>query len=131
MINLTTRAFALAAAFLTIGGVYVGSDANAQRRNPYDGAWSVNIVVSRGDCNSNALYGVVITNGSVRYAGGANVAVSGRVTSKGSVSVHVSSGSQSASGSGRLSLNGSGGGNWSGQGTNGRCSGRWSAQRSG
>lgn len=130
MIKLTTRAFALAAVFMTIG-VYGGSDANAQRRNPYDGAWSVNISVSRGDCSSNALYGVVITNGSVRYAGGANVAVSGHVNPKGGVSVHVSSGSQSASGSGRLSLNGSGGGSWSGQGTNGRCSGRWSAQRSG
>ncbi|MGE0039073.1 MAG: hypothetical protein AB7S93_26045, partial [Xanthobacteraceae bacterium] len=118
----------LAVAFVVAFG---GSDANAQRRNPFDGAWSVNIQVTRGDCNSNALYGVVITNGSVRYAGGANVAVAGSVSTKGAVSVRVASGSQSAAGTGRLSLSGTGGGSWSGKGTNGRCSGRWSAQRSG
>lgn len=130
MINLSVRAFTLATALATVA-VLCTSDANAQGRNPFDGAWSVNISVSRGDCSSNSLYGVVITNGQVRYAGGANVAVSGSVNAKGNVSVRVSSGSQSAAGSGRLSLAGSGGGSWSGQGTNGRCSGSWSAQRSG
>jgi hypothetical protein len=130
MIYPSVRGISLAAAFASIVA-FGGSDANAQKQNPFDGAWSVNIQVMRGDCNSNALYGVVITNGSVRYAGGANVAVGGTVTPKGAVSVRVASGSQSAAGTGRLSLAGAGGGSWSGQGSNGRCSGRWSAQRSG
>lgn len=130
MIYPSVRGMSLAAAFACIVA-FSNSDASAQRGNPFDGAWSVNIQVTRGDCSSNALYGVVITNGSVRYAGGANVAVAGTVTPKGAVSVRVSSGSQSASGSGRLSMSGSGGGSWSGRGNNGACSGRWSAQRSG
>jgi hypothetical protein len=128
MINPSVRGISLAAAF-TIFVAFGGSDANAA--NPFDGAWSVNIQVTRGECSSNVLYGVVITNGSVRYAGGANVAVGGTVTPKGAVSVRVSSGGQSASGTGRLALSGSGGGSWSGVGEKGRCSGRWSAQRSG
>ncbi len=130
MIKSSVRGFSLAAAFALIGA-FGGSDANAQRGNPFDGAWSVNIQVTRGECNGNVLYGVVITNGSVRYAGGANVAVAGTVTPKGAVSVRVSSGGQHASGTGRLSMNGGGGGSWSGVGDKGRCSGRWSAQRSG
>jgi hypothetical protein len=130
MLNPMVGGISLAAAVAFVVA-FGGSDANAQRRNPFDGAWSVNIQVTRGECNGNVLYGVVITNGSVRYAGGANVAVGGTVSTKGAVSVRVSSGGQSASGTGRLSLNGSGGGSWSGAGDKGRCSGRWSAQRSG
>jgi hypothetical protein len=42
--------------------------------------------------------------------------------------VMVSSPVGSASGSGRLSRN-SGGGSWSGQGSQGRCSGNWHATR--
>jgi hypothetical protein len=42
--------------------------------------------------------------------------------------VSVSSGGASASGGGRLHGN-SGGGSWSGHGTRGPCSGRWSASR--
>ena len=130
MINPSVRGISLAAAF-AVFVAFGSSDVNAQKGNPFDGAWSVNIAVTRGDCSSNVLYGVVITNGSVRYAGGANVAVGGKVTPKGAVSVRVSSGGQHAAGTGRLSLNGSGGGSWSGVGDKGRCSGRWSAQRSG
>lgn len=129
MINPSVRPFALAAAFTLIAAA-ASSDANAQKQNPFDGPWSVNISVTRGDCSSNSLYGVVIRGGRVYYAGGANVAVSGSVSPSGAVSVRVSSGGQSASGSGRLRGN-SGGGSWSGQGNNGRCSGSWSASRSG
>ena len=39
--------------------------------------------MSRGECSCNVLYGVVITNGRVRYAGGANVAVAGNVSAEG------------------------------------------------
>jgi hypothetical protein len=129
MINLSVRAVTLAAAF-TFVAASVSSDANAQKPNPFDGPWSVNIAVSRGDCSSNSLYGVVIRGGRVAYAGGANVAVSGTVSASGAVSVRVSSGGQSASGSGKLRGN-SGGGSWSGRGNNGACSGSWSATRSG
>jgi hypothetical protein len=128
MIYSSARGISLAAGFAVLLA-FGASEANAA--NPFDGNWSVNIQVTRGECNGNVLYGVVITNGSVRYAGGANVAVGGTVTPKGAVSVQVSSGGQSASGTGRLALSGSGGGSWSGVGDKGRCSGRWSAQRSG
>jgi hypothetical protein len=128
MLNPKVGGISLAAAVAFVVA-FGGSESNAA--NPFDGAWSVNIQVTRGECNGNVLYGVVITNGSVRYAGGANVAVAGTVTPKGAVSVRVASGGQSASGTGRLALSGSGGGSWSGVGEKGRCSGRWSAQRSG
>ena len=129
MINSSIRAVTLAAAF-TFVAASVSSDANAQKANSFDGPWSVNISVSRGDCSSNSLYGVVIRGGHVYYAGGANVAVSGNVSASGALSVRVSSGGQSASGSGKLRGN-SGGGSWSGRGNNGACSGSWSASRSG
>ena len=130
MINPSVRAFTLAAVF-SIVAVAGTSDANAQKAHPFDGPWSVNISVTRGDCSSNSLYGVVIRGGHVYYAGGANVAVSGSVSTSGAVSVRVASGSQSASGSGKLTRAGNGGGRWTGRGSNGSCSGSWSASRSG
>ena len=82
MLNPYVGGISLAAAVALVVA-FGGSDANAQKHNPFDGAWSVNIQVTRGECNGNVLYGVVITNGSVRYAGGANVAVAGNVDAEG------------------------------------------------
>ena len=94
---------------------------------PYDGYWSVVIATSRGACEPAYRSSVSISNGVVR--GGDGVAsVYGRVGRNGGVSVVVTSGVQSARGSGRLGRN-SGAGVWTGQGSRGGCSGRWSAQR--
>jgi hypothetical protein len=123
MINRFVRAAGLAA---ILAGLAVIGPTNAA--GPFDGPWSVTISTSRGDCGSNSLYGVVITNGSVRYAGGAGVQMSGHVSNSGSVSVSVHQGDKSASGSGRL-RGSSGGGSWSGGSPSGRCSGSWSASR--
>lgn len=94
---------------------------------PYDGQWSVLIVTHRGACERAYRSGVSIINGQVR--GGDGIAsVYGRVGRNGAVSVVVSSGMQNARGSGRLGRS-SGSGVWTGQGSAGRCSGGWSAQR--
>jgi len=95
---------------------------------PFDGQWSVLIVTRSGACDQAYRFGVTIQNGIVYGGGGANL--SGRVSNNGSVSVAVSSGSQTAYGSGRLSRNG-GGGSWRGSGPTGACSGSWSASRGG
>jgi len=91
-----------------------------------DGPWSVEVITRSGPCDPSYRYGVMIRGSSVTYLGGGAVSVSGRVSPNGQVSVSVSSGGQSAHGSGRLS-GGRGGGTWRGQGTNGTCAGTWSA----
>src|ERR1041385_6708832 len=127
MINASIRAVTLAAILVPVAVCGI-APANAA---PFDGPWSVTISSSRGDCGTNSLYGVVISNGSVRYAGGAGVAMSGHVSHNGSVSVSVLQGDQHAHGSGKLYANGTGRGSWSGASSTGRCGGSWSAQRSG
>lgn len=100
---------------------------SAVAASPYDGYWSVVIVTTRGACERAYRSAVTISNGVV--SGGDGLAqVYGRVNRRGRVSVVVSSGAQSARGSGRLGRS-TGGGSWSGAGTSGRCSGRWSASR--
>jgi hypothetical protein len=93
----------------------------------FDGQWSVLIVTERGSCDRAYRYGVTIRSGRVYYDGGI-VNFSGRVTAAGNVSVRVTSGSASASGSGRLSRN-IGRGRWNGQSGVDRCSGYWTAER--
>ena len=111
------------AAMLTV--VSLAPDASAA--TPYDGYWSVVIVTTRGACERAYRSAVTISNGVV--SGGDGLAqVYGRVNQRGGVSVVVTSGSQSARGSGRLSRS-TGGGSWAGAGTSGRCSGSWSASR--
>ncbi|MCC6888550.1 MAG: hypothetical protein IT536_08460 [Hyphomicrobiales bacterium] len=99
--------------------------ASAQRM--FDGNWSVLIVTQRGNCDRAYRYGITISGGRVIYQGGA-VNFDGRVAANGTVSVRVTSGTASATGSGRLSRN-SGQGRWSGQSNNERCSGYWTAER--
>jgi hypothetical protein len=112
---LMTAAFAAAAA---IGPV--------QASTPFDGSWTVQIITQRGACDPNSSFGVEIRDGIVSGSGG--IPVSGRVGRNGSVSVGVASGNRNANGSGRLSAR-SGGGTWRGVGSQGACSGRWSASR--
>src|SRR5215210_7318764 len=91
-----------------------------------DGTWSVLIVTEQGKCDRAYRYPVRISNGLVGYAGEAAFNVSGKVGANGAVTVTVSRGSQSASGSGQLSGNGGGGRCTAGSG---ECSGTWTAER--
>jgi hypothetical protein len=111
---------ALAAAFWT------GPAAGAAPS--YDGNWSVVIVTQQGICDTSYRYPIRIVKGTVINAGSANVAISGAVQKNGAVTVHVSSGDKTATGTGRLAGT-SGGGSWSGG--NGACSGVWQAERRG
>src|SRR5436309_10952622 len=95
-------------------------------KQSFDGTWSVLIVTEKGTCDRAYRYPVRISNGSVGYAGQASFNVTGQVGASGAVTVTVSRGSQSASGSGRLSRT-DGTGYWRTAG--GECSGTWSAER--
>jgi hypothetical protein len=101
--------------------------AAAQRM--FDGNWSVLIVTQNGNCDRAYRYGVSIRNGGVYYEGGI-VNFTGRVAANGRVSVRVTSGASSATGTGRLTRN-SGQGRWNGQSGGARCSGYWTAERRG
>jgi hypothetical protein len=94
----------------------------------YDGVWSVVIVTQQGVCDTSYRYPIRIVKGTLVNAGNTNVAISGAVQKNGAVTVHVSSGDKTATGTGRLA-GASGGGSWSGG--NGACSGVWQAERRG
>jgi hypothetical protein len=102
--------------------------ASAAARPNYDGNWSVLIVTDKGSCDRGYRYGLKIRNGRVFYEGSAAVNVDGSVRPNGQVQVRVWSGSQSASGVGRLSSD-YGSGRWRGAGSASTCSGTWTAER--
>jgi hypothetical protein len=124
MISLSIRAVMMATA-IAIPALAAVPSAYAQS---FDGPWSVLVITRSGPCDQSYRYGLMIRGGSVSYLGGGAVSVSGRVTRSGQVSVSVSSGGQSASGSGRL-RNGRGSGTWRGYGSGGVCAGVWSASQ--
>ncbi len=91
----------------------------------YDGLWSVSIVTEKGDCDRGYRYPIRIQNGALANAGSVTaISINGKVQPTGAITVIVSSGSKSATGSGRLSGD-LGEGRWSG----GECSGSWTAER--
>jgi hypothetical protein len=92
----------------------------------YDGLWSVSIVTEKGECDRGYRYPVRISNGTLANAGDTIFTITGKVAGSGAITVTVSGGGRSASGSGRLAGN-IGMGSWSG----GACSGSWTAQRRG
>jgi hypothetical protein len=108
---------------------YIAAIDPAFARTPYDGDWSVVIVVHGGACDSNYRFGVQVADGLVINDGGF-ATVQGRVTPTGLVRGTVRAGSQWASGSGRL-IGKRGSGIWRGQGTSGTCGGTWIAERRG
>jgi hypothetical protein len=95
-------------------------------RGAFDGSWMVQIITSRGTCNSGVGFGVEVRDGVV-FADGI-IDVHGSVAANGVTRVRIISGSQSASGGGRL-RGSSGSGTWQGVGSQGACSGSWSASR--
>lgn len=92
----------------------------------FDGAWSVVIITQQGVCDTSYRYPIKIVKGTVLNAGSTNVAISGAVQKNGAVTVHVSAGDKTATGTGKLGGT-SGAGSWSGG--NGACSGVWQAER--
>jgi hypothetical protein len=91
----------------------------------YDGLWSVSIVTEKGDCDRGYRYPIRIQNGALANAGSVSaITINGKVQPTGAITVIVSSGSKSATGSGKLSGD-LGEGHWSG----GECSGSWTAER--
>jgi hypothetical protein len=118
----TLAAGALALSFAALAGV--ASPATSAPN--YDGLWSVVIVTEKGTCDRAYRYPIRIQHGAVVNEGSSPATITGKVGSNGSVSVTVTAGSKSATGSGRLS-NSAGAGSWQG----GQCSGTWEAERRG
>ena len=90
----------------------------------YDGLWSVSIVTEKGDCDRGYRYPIRISNGLLANAGDSVFTITGKVGGTGAITVTVSGGGRSATGSGRLAGN-IGTGSWSG----GSCAGIWTAER--
>ena len=118
----TLTAGALALAFATL----VGIASPATSAPSYDGVWSVVIVTEKGTCDRAYRYPIRIQHGAVVNEGSSPATITGKVAGNGAVTVTVTAGSKSASGSGRLS-GAAGVGSWRG----GDCSGTWEAERRG
>ena len=116
---------ALAAATI-LAATAIPASAAAVAKSNFDGQWSVLIVTQKGTCDRAYRYPVKIQNGAVGYAGSASFTVSGKVDPKGAVIVTVARGSQSATGTGRMS-GADGSGTWTAG--SGDCSGTWTAER--
>src|SRR5882757_7754889 len=112
-----TQTIRPAAAALTALAILAASAAPAfaapiaASKASFDGNWSVLIVTQKGTCDRAYRYPVRITNGAVGYAGEASFNVNGQVGANGAVTVTVSRGSQSATGTGQMSLS-DGTGRW-------------------
>jgi len=114
------------AAIWTLAAAALAPTSASAMRGGFDGGWMVQITTLRGTCSSGVGFGVEVRGGVVYAAGG--VDVRGNVAGNGATRVSISAGNQSASGSGRLSGN-SGAGTWRGVGSQGVCSGSWTASR--
>lgn len=124
----STTAFSALAALAILAGstIPAGSAPISAAKPSFDGHWSVLIVTEQGTCDRAYRYPVRISSGSVGYAGEASFNVTGRVGANGAVTVTVSRGNHSASGSGMLSSS-DGSGRW--RTASGECSGTWTAER--
>ncbi len=102
----------------------------SQATSGFDGLWSVLIITEKGTCDRGYRYAVRIKGGRVGHADPASSSfrISGSVAGGGAARVSVVRGSQSASGTGRLTRN-AGSGRWTS--SKGECSGVWQAERRG
>ena len=125
MNTLRTAAATLALAVLS-SSVVPAVAAPIAASKSFDGGWSVLIVTEKGTCDRAYRYPVKIENGAVGYAGTASFNVTGKVGANGAVTVTVSRGDKSATGTGRMSGT-DGAGTWSA--ASGECSGTWTAER--
>ena len=109
----------------TIAALLLAGAGHAAVAAPYDGAWSVVIYTTRGDCESALRYTLRIAGNRV-LSEDPSYRASGAVGPSGAISVTVAQGNRSASGSGQLSR-AAGRGWW--RTSTGQCSGRWTAER--
>jgi hypothetical protein len=99
----------------------------ALARSPFDGIWSVVVVTHSGSCDRATRVGVRIFGGNISPEG-SGFDLRGQVSRNGTLRAVISAGSQSASGSGRLTGS-RGHGVWRGHGNSGYCAGTWEAAR--
>jgi hypothetical protein len=119
------RNLAFGAGILGVATV-LGATTPAGSAPSFDGIWSVVIVTEKGACDRAYRYPIRIRNGALLAEGSSPATINGKVASNGQVTVTVSAGNKSATGSGRLSGT-AGTGSWSGS----ECSGTWEAERRG
>jgi hypothetical protein len=117
---------ATALAAIAMPGAADAGQVRMVRAGAYDGTWNVHFATQAGNCSSNNSVPFAVSGTRVSSAGGGRV--TGGIGRGGAVSVRISVGASSASGSGRLVGN-SGTGRWSGIITGDRCSGSWQATR--
>jgi hypothetical protein len=101
---------------------------SAHADTSFDGAWSVQIMMDRGNCNPINRFAVDIRDGAMQYSGDSALSIQGQVVNGGAVRVRLTHGDHRANGSGRLSGS-SGTGTWHGTGLASACAGRWTAER--
>ena len=92
----------------------------------FNGRWTVRLVTDSGVCDQSYNTVISVQDGQVR-GGGGDAAVSGAVSSGGSVNISIRKGVASATASGQL-RGAAGSGTWQAAGL---CSGRWTARKSG
>ncbi len=123
-----SRAFNCTRGFLAVAALSLAAALPAPRSAEavpsYDGIWSVVIVTEQGLCDRAYRAPIRITKGNLVNAGSGQFTISGKVGKDGTVTVLVSQGDKSATGTGRLSGK-TGTGSWSG----GPCAGTWQAER--
>jgi hypothetical protein len=123
-----SRAFNCTRGFLAVAALSLAAALPAPRSAEavpsYDGIWSVVIVTEQGLCDRAYRAPIRISKGNLANAGSGQFTISGKVGKDGSVTVMVSQGDKSATGTGRLSGK-TGAGSWSG----GPCAGTWQAER--
>jgi hypothetical protein len=101
---------------------------NTHAETSFDGAWSVQIMIDRGNCDPVNRLAIDIRDGAIQYSGDPAVSIQGHVVNGGAVRVRLAHGDHKANGTGRLSGS-SGAGTWHGTGMASACAGRWSAER--
>ena len=123
-----SRAFNCTRGFLAIAALSLAAALPAPRSAEavpsYDGILSVVIVTEQGLCDRAYRAPIRISKGNLANAGSGQFIISGKVGKDGTVTVMVSQGDKSATGTGRLSGK-TGAGSWSG----GPCAGTWQAER--
>jgi hypothetical protein len=127
MINFSNRAGKLALCATLAAAAILGATTSTTFAAPrYDGTWSVLVVTEKGTCDPAYRYPIRITNGSLINAGDNPFTITGKIAQTGAITVTISAGGKSATGSGHLAGDG-GAGSWTG----GECSGSWTAERRG
>jgi hypothetical protein len=121
-------AFIICCSALSVFGASRPSDAQQipqRAASIYDGAWSVVIETTRGNCPADMRAGVRIVGGHL-LSEDQSYSVAGLVTSNGAIRVNVAAAGQSAGGFGHMTRQ-LGHGLW--RTSTGECSGRWTAER--